>query len=85
MDTHTSLRKRAGMSRPEHRRGGGGKCPRGESGPRGPARPQPTVARTRVGETPQGRGKGPHAGKGGSVSPPELAERTRGTRALGES
>lgn len=41
MDTHTSLRKRAGMSRTEHRCGGGGKRPRGESGPRGPARPRP--------------------------------------------
>ena len=28
---------------------------------------------------------GPHEGKGGAVSPPELAERTRGTEALGES
>ena len=57
MDTHTSLRKRAGWPEcAERSTGSGAPAERADSG--GPPRPQPAVARTHVGETPQGRGKG---------------------------
>ena len=57
MDTHTSLQKRAGWPGCAGRSTGAvGPAERADSS--GPLRPQPAVARTHVGETPQGRGKG---------------------------
>ena len=87
MDTHTPLRKRAGWPGcAEWGTGVGGPAAEkvGHRGPPGLGQQWPAHVWVRPREAREGSSC-PHAGTGGAVSPPELAERTQGTGALGES